>query len=162
MNIQNWWDSLQDRERQMLSVGGIIGGILFVYAVLWNPLSDAVDNQKMALQSQQQLLHYIHRASATISQYKAMGITVETTSNSDGLLSLVEQTAASAQLSDHLKQVQQTAKNQLSLTLENVPFDSLLQWLQALSTSHGVRVSEFSATRLPTDGVANVKMVLMM
>ena len=162
MNIRNWWDTLQERERQMLSIGGVIGGILFVYAVLWSPLSNAVDDQKIQVQSQQQLLQYIHRAQVTISQYKAMGITIENASNSDGLLSLVEQTAAAAQLSDALKQVQQTANNQLTLTFENVSFDLLMQWLQTLSTTHGVSVSEISATRLPTSGVANVKMILTM
>lgn len=163
MNIRNWWDTLQDRERHVLSISGLIGGILFIYMVMWSPLSNAVDDRKIQVQSQQQLLQYIHHANATIAQYKAMGITVEnTSSNANGLLSLVEQTAAAAQLSAHLKQVQQTAKNQLSLTFENVPFDPLLQWLQTLSTTHGVRVSEISATRLPTLGVVNVKMVLRM
>lgn len=157
-NIKNWWGSLLDRERQMLMIGGILVAILFVYEVIWSPLSDAVEDKKTAITTQQQLLRYLQHASQTITQLKAEGIQVGATQSD--LLSLVEQTLSQQELSAYLKQVQQPQQKQVALTFEKVPFDKLMQWAQLLVTTHGVRVMQLSATRLAVIGTADVKMTL--
>ena len=159
-NIKNWWGNLLDRERQMLTIGGIVVGVLFIYGVIWSPLSDAVQDHKTAVTTQEKLLRYMQQTSSTIAALKAEGIQVSAASNAD-LLSLAESTLSQQQLSSYLKQVQQPAQNQIVFTFENVPFDKLMQWLQTLAITHGVRVTQLSAERLPMIGTANVKMTLM-
>ena len=159
MNIKNWWGNLLDRERQVLTIAGVFVGVLFIYSVTWSPLSDAVQDRKIEVTTQQQLLRYLQHASSTIAQLKAEGIQVSTASNAD-LLSLAEQTLSQQALSSYLKQVQQPQQNQIVLTFENVPLDKLMQWVQMLATTHGVRVTQLSADRLPVIGTANVKMTL--
>lgn len=161
MNIRSWWESLLDRERQMISVGSAIVGLLIIYALIWSPLSDAVLDRKTQVESQRQLLIYLQHASVKIKQLKASGITVDAVvDNNAGLLALVEQTLGSLQLNSYLKQVQQPQQNQIALTFEKVPFDKLMQWLQMLSTMHGIHVQNLSATRLAVIGTADVQMVL--
>ncbi|OGT43510.1 MAG: hypothetical protein A3F13_00205 [Gammaproteobacteria bacterium RIFCSPHIGHO2_12_FULL_40_19] len=159
MNMRSWWENLLDRERQMLTVGGILGGILFVYAAIWTPLSDAVEDRKMAVVTQHQLLHDLKNTSAKIQQLKAEGVHADISDNID-LLSMAEQTLSQEALSTYLKQVKQPDKNQVALTFENIPFDKLMQWLQTLTTSYGVHVLQLNATRLPVIGVANVTIVI--
>lgn len=160
MNIRAWWESLLDRERQMVSIGAAIVGVLMIYALIWSPLSDAVLDRKTQVESQQQLLIYLQHAATKIGRLKASGITVDATADNTGLLALVEQTLGSQQLNSYLKQVQQPQQNQIALTFEKVPFDKLMQWLQMLSTTHGIHVQNLSATRLVVIGTADVQMVL--
>jgi general secretion pathway protein M len=160
MSIRSWWENLQDRERRMLSVGAPVVGILVIYALIWSPLSDSVTDHKMQVASQKQLLVFLQRASRKISQLQASGISVDASVESGGLLTLVEQSLSSQQLSNYLKQVQQPTQNQIRLNFEDVPFDKLMQWLQMLITTHGIRVERFSATRLSKMGEANVQVVL--
>lgn len=159
MNIKAWWSGLLDRERQMLTVAGVVVGIYLVYSLIWSPLSDAVTDRKTQVQSQQTLLQYMQHASTVIQQYKASGMTVGDMTTASNLLSVVEESASTQDLSSYIKQVAQPQPNQIELTIEAVPLDKLMQWVQTLST-HGVGVSQFSATRLPTIGTANVKMIL--
>jgi general secretion pathway protein M len=161
MTIRAWWESLQDRERQMVAIASAVVGVLLIYALIWSPLSDAVADRKTQVDSQHQLLIYLQHASAKIARLKASGISVDATVDNTGLLALVEQTLGSQQLNSYLKQVQQPQKNQIALTFEKVPFDKLMQWLQTLSTTHGIRVQNLSANRLAVVGTADVKMVLV-
>lgn len=159
MSIRAWWENLLERERRMLSVGGFIVGILVIYALIWSPLSNLVFDYKTQVTSKRQLLVFLQRASQKISQLQSSGISVDASVKSGGLLTVVEQSLSSQQLSHYLKQVQQPTQNQITLNFDNVPFDKLMQWLQMLITTQGVRVVHFSATRLSM-GEANVQVVL--
>ena len=160
MSIRSWWEGLLERERQIVSVGGVIVGALLFYALIWSPLSDAVSDRKMQVASQRQLLVFLQRASQKVSQLRASGISVDATIENGGLLTMVEQSLASQQLSSYLKQVQQPIPNQITLNFEDMPFDKLIQWLQMLITAHGVHVQHLSVTRLPTIGAVNAQVVL--
>ena len=160
VHFKNWYENLLERERKIFLVGIAFVGILFIYAVCWNPLSTAVSDYQTEVHSQQQLLRYLQQATQTIQALRASGIHVNTTDDSISLFSMVEQTLATQQLSSFLKQVQQPKTNQVSLTFEKVPCDQLMQWMEMLVTSRGVQVMRLSADRLPVVGTANVTMVL--
>ena len=157
--IKNWWENLLDRERQMVLIGGIAVGIIFIYAAIWSPLSDAVEDNKTRFVSQQKLLQYLKKSAATIAQLKSAGIEVSAGASSD-LLSTAEQTLSQDELSMYLKQVQQPKATQVQLNFEGIPFDKFMVWLQTLSTTHGAHVNQLTATKLSEIGTANVQVTL--
>ncbi|MCX7125507.1 MAG: type II secretion system protein M [Gammaproteobacteria bacterium] len=157
--LKSWWENLQERERQVLSIGGTVLGILFIYLAIWSPLSSAVADQKHQVTAQTDLLNYLQQASTHIQALKASGIQVVAGENAD-LLTLAEQSLSAGGLTAFLKQVQQPQDDQVSLTFEKAPFDKLMQWTQTLAMLHGVSVVSLSATRLSVTGTADVKMVL--
>ncbi|EKD77292.1 MAG: hypothetical protein ACD_42C00396G0007 [uncultured bacterium] len=159
MNIKNRLENLADRERRIALVGGVLVAALIFYAVIWSPLSSAVDDSKKQLYTQRSLLLYLKKSSQKIQQLKASGVTVSVTSNAD-LLSVLEQSLSSQSLSSYLKQVNEPQQNQFALTFKAVPFDKLMQWLQMMSSTHGVTVKQLSATRLMTVGLADVQITL--
>ncbi|MCX7120183.1 MAG: type II secretion system protein M [Gammaproteobacteria bacterium] len=156
--IKTWFNNLLLREQKIVLTGGIIFFILFFYMALWNPLSTAVSNYKIKVRSEEQLLCYMQKALVRIQTLKASGAQIGT--EQGDLLTVAEQTLTAKNLSSFLKQVQQPQHNQIDLTFENVPFDQLMLWLQALSAQYGVRVVQLSAARLPIVGAANVTMLL--
>lgn len=159
MNLKDRWDSLLERERKIVLLGGAAVAIIFFYMALWSPLSDAVADSKVSVHSKQSLLQFLKTSAQRIAQFKAEGVSVTTAAHVE-LLTLVEQTLSTQQLSTYLKQVQQPKPTQIALTFQNVPFDKLMQWLQMLSTSHNVSVVQFSAVRSPTLGTAMVTVTL--
>lgn len=158
MNIKSWWDNQSERDRRIAFVGGIVIVILVVYVVLWNPISTAASSNKKAVRVQQSLLQYLHTTGKHIRQLRAEGMIVASATPVN-LLTLIEQTLAAQKLSIYLKQVQQLKPTQIALTFEKVPFDQLMQWLQALSIAKNVSVTQFSATRAAV-GIANVTMTI--
>src|SRR3989338_610275 len=159
MNIKNRLENLADRERRIALVGGVLVAALIFYAVIWSPLSSAVDDSKKQLYTQRSLLLYLKKSSQKIQQLKASGVTVSVTSNAD-LLSVLEQSLSSQSLSSYLKQVNEPQQNQFALTFKAVPLDKLMEWLQMMSSTHGVTVKQLSATRLMTVGFADVQITL--
>lgn len=159
MTIKNWWDNLVERERRLLSIGGAVVGLFCIYALVWSPLSGVVTDAKMRIESQYQLLGYLHRASQTIAAYQSQGIQANAANDAD-LLSLAESTLAEAQLSQQLKQVQQTDQTHIALTFEKVPFDKLMTWLQLIAAQHNVHVKSFTATKLETAGLVDASITL--
>lgn len=157
--LKAWWQGLSDHDQRIAKIGGIAAGILLVYFLLWNPLSDAVSNQKNQIKAQQNLLVYLQHAFVKIQAFQASGVTA-TAQKSGALLTVVESSLAAKQMSAYLQQVQQPENNQAQLTFSKVPFDQLMQWLQTLWTTQGVSVTNFSATRLPMPGLAEVDLTV--
>ena len=157
--LKNWWESLLDRERRLLVICGVVLGIFIIYSVIWSPLFNSVEDLKIQIGAQQKVLHYLQRASTTISGLKAEGI--QATQSGGDLLSLAEQTLSQQALSTYLKQVKQPQQNQITLIFQNVPFDKLMQWVQMMVTQHAVSVKQMTATRLSEVGAADVTINLV-
>ena len=159
MNVKLWWENLSERDRRVLTIGGIISIILIIYLFIWNPLANAVVNQKTDIKKQQSLLHYLQQSAIKIQTFRASGVSA-TTKTSEALLTLIETSLSSQQLSGFLQQVQQPQDNQAELTFERAPFDKLMRWLQTLWSTQGVSATTFSATRLSVMGTVDVVMTL--
>ncbi|EKD77956.1 MAG: hypothetical protein ACD_42C00104G0002 [uncultured bacterium] len=157
--IKDHWDNLSERERRVLSIGGVLVFIFLVYALLWSPLSDAVSDYHHRVVEQRQLLQFLKNAQQKIQLFEKQGVVVGSGNDSD-LLTLTEKTLSSQHLSMYLKQVQEPKQKKITLTFEKVPFDALMQWLNQLIKLRNVDVTQFSAEKLPDVGTANVTMTL--
>lgn|SRR3990167_4930716 len=159
--IKTWWFGLSDRERRLLTIGGIFLGLFLFYVLVWSPLSSLVSTYHTRVTTEQSLLLYLQSAQEKIRDYEARGIHVSDVGQKD-LLTTIEQSAAQHQLSAFLKQVEQPESHHIQLTFEKVPFDQCMEWLQELSMNSGIRVVTLSADRLTTPiGTANLKIMLM-
>jgi len=159
MNIKLWWENLSERDQLVLGVGGTISLILIIYLFIWTPLSDAVVHETIQMKKQQSLLRYLQQSYLKIQAFQAGGVS-ETEKTSGPLLTVVESSLASQQLSSFLQQVQQSQDNQMQLTFQKVPFDKLMRWLQTLWTTNGISVTTFSASRLPVMGIVDAEIIL--
>ena len=157
--IKDWWAGLAEREQRMLFWGGVAAIILLTYALIWTPLTSAVSERRESIQNQQSLLSYLHRASAAISQLRASGVEI-TQPDEDDLTTHVESVFSAQGISAFIKQVQQPATREVSMHLEAVPFDKLMQALHALAHSD-VSVVQFNASRQKETGLADVRVTLM-
>ncbi len=158
MMLKDWWQNLAERERRMLSIGGVVVGVLFLYAVIWSPLDGAVSTQRESLQRQVSLLGYLHHASDTIKQLRARGIQIIPDDKQD-VTTHAEVVFSSQSVSAFMKQVHQPAANMVSFTFESAPFDKLIHALHVLAKSD-VTVVQFYADRKKQSGLADVRVTL--
>lgn len=159
VDIKPWWSDLAERERHVIFYGGIVLAIFLVYLLIWSPLTDAVAKQKESVRSQRTALHYLQGAAVEVQTLRAQGIGVAPARHAN-ILTVAEQTVSENQLQASLKQVQQPQPNEVQLTFQAVPFDQLLNWLQHLVMTQGFSVTEFTAKRSGTAGIATVSLTL--
>lgn len=118
---------------------------------------DQAHQARHAVIAGQQLLQDLQQTEKQFAQFRDAGIVVNTSDNNMSLLALVEKSAAQAQLSAFLTQIQQTANNQVTLSFHEVSFDRLMQWLQHLSIANGVKIEKLSAIKAEKEGTVNVQ-----
>ena len=157
--MRDWWYRLSDRERIMVSGGGIICGILIAYFFIWQPITQQVARAEQNYQAQASLLQWLQGADRRVAVYQAAGADRYQPSQ-QALLVLIERSLAQEKLSRYLNQVQQTNSNQVALRFNRIPFDQFIGWLQGIVRSHALTVSNINVTRGATTGVVGVSLAL--
>jgi len=157
--MSKWWQSLSDRERVILGIGGILAILLLSYTFLWSPLSTRVSALQSYTHSQQQALQWMRVAERRIEQLKSEGFSAIRT-NDRSILVRTEKTLTQHKLSRYLQKVQQPKSNQLVLQLDKAPFDDLIQWLQLMTRQGGVVIQKFTADKTKPLGTVNAVIML--
>ncbi len=146
-----WWNGLQRREQQLLSVLSVIGGVGLFYALVWAPLHQARDSQALAAVTASEQLVWLK---GKMPQLAAAPAGVAGGSLSDK----VSQTSQQFQIKVSRMQPKD---EQLDLMLDDVPFEQLLRWLQLLQGEHGVRLVQLEVTDTDMPGVVRVRRLVL-
>jgi general secretion pathway protein M len=172
--LNEWWEILRDRvaahaltqklwaryeaaaPREQLAVL-ILGGFVLVVMVLLLvvlPLhrfnSDAIANYH----AQQDTLAWMQSNRAQIGASNSGNARKP----GDSVLTLANQSARTLGLS--FKRYEPNGERGVNLWLEQVPFDQVIKWLDALERDYGVIAVDFSASRRNETGLVDVRIVL--
>ncbi|MCL1076226.1 type II secretion system protein M [Shewanella dokdonensis] len=152
-NLQKWWASLAQRERQLVLVmAGIVLMAIFYWG-LWTPLSNAEAQAQVKLNAQQQTLLFVKQSAAKITALKKAG----TRPTQHGSLStLVTQSAAAYGLS--ITRMQPQGK-QIQLWMDDVPFDALLSYLGELVQKQGLSLDSLDVAEGEQPGMVKVRRI---
>lgn len=158
--MSEWWYQLSDRERWLIFGGSIFLILFFIYFYLWTPLANRVDYFKQQIHSQETLLTWMQHANQEIQQYRIQGVKTPHRTQT-ALLVAAERTLAQKKLSSFLNQIQQPTINQLSLSFKKVPFDPLINGLQALWHDESINVTQALLIKDNTQGMVHAKITLV-
>jgi len=146
-----WWNGLQRREQQLVTMLGLVGGIGLFYALVWAPLHQAREGQQLAANTATEQLVWL--------QGKLPQLASAPAANSGGSLNdKVAQTSRQFQINVSRMQPKD---DQLDLMLDDVPFAQLLRWLQQLQTEHGVQLVQLEVTDTDVSGVVRVRRLVL-
>lgn len=148
--LRTWWQKLNDRERQLLTVAApvaIIGGF---YWLIWQPINLAVDNAERALKAEQVKLADIKRDANRYLSLKQSGGQV---SAAGSVSQIVTQSAKQYGLGIERMQPQ---GQKLQVWLTESSFDALVNWLAYLS-QQGIRVEAVDLSATDTAGKVEVR-----
>jgi type II secretory pathway component PulM len=162
--MMRWWRGLALGERRILGVGVALALLMTIYALAWRPFSGALQALREGVVSQRADLARMRQAADEIKRLEA-AVSRRTPAPSRGdsgapLLTVVDQTTRQAGLSRSVKRIEPRDGDKVSVRLELVRFDKLVDWLGRLQRDHGIAVDNAVIDRRDATGFVNARFVL--
>lgn len=154
--MRAWYDGLAERERRMVTFGGIGVVVLVILAVVL-PLNRNIAQARQRVDAKQNDLSFIQGAAPQLS---AAGPGAADVANNENLVVIVDTSARESGLGKSLSSSQPTGDKQLRVRFDRVAFDGLMAWLARLSQNHGVRVESAEIESAGETGLVNASLVL--
>lgn len=156
-NIKIWWENLSARERWIVAGGGGLLMLVLLYLYAWQPFTDAVDNVRNQVKTDQALSQWLTPAVKKIQNLKSQGAPAQR-QKSQSLLVTVNQTTTKAEISSFVTNIQQVNGNQVSVSFNEVPFDYLIKWLDLLWKQYGIKLAQLTLTPVSDKGLVKVSL----
>jgi general secretion pathway protein M len=154
--LQQWLDSLESRERLLVSVGALVVGITLLYLLIWEPVAKAHHNREAELVISQQLANRIELLAGQTRINPTAGA-----SRGLSLLSAVDQASKSGTLNKPLSRIQPEGDTEVKIWIEAVSFDALLRWIAQLQSSDGVVVRSAQIEKDAGPGLVSAQLSLV-
>jgi general secretion pathway protein M len=149
-------DSLSERERRMVMIGGAVAAALLVLAVVL-PLDRSVSKAHERVGRKEADLAWMRNVGPELAGAKPA---VSQPATQESLLVLVDRAAREAGLGTALTSSEPSGAGGLRVRLDKAPFDTLVGWLGRLADQHGVRVESASIDGAGEPGLVNAAIVL--
>ncbi len=156
--MQDWWEGLQARERQILVGGAVVAAIILVWTFVWSPLTRATADMRVAVVQKQRLAIDLQRT-ATLSS-SDQPVRPQGGQPATSLLVLVERTHQAHGLKDTFTLTRPDGPDAISIRFQNASFDALMDWLVMLETEHNLRVENTQISKAQQAGLVNGNLVL--
>ena len=147
-------DSLSERDRRTLLIGGVVAALLLLYVVI--QLDSSVSSAHKRIIKKQTDLAWMRTAAPELAA--TGGVHIGT--NGQSLLVLIDSSARESGLANSLAGSDPAGPGGLSVRLQKAPFDSLIPWLARLSQQNGIRVDTASIESAGSPGLVNAALVL--
>lgn len=155
--LRRQYEMISARDRLMLNGLALFLGVVIGYFVLLAPAFNAVEKAQQNLAAKQELLSWMksneHRAKSVNKTSKGTG-----RRPGQSLLALINQTSGRHQVV--LKRYEPDGSDKLRVWVEDVPFNSLMRWLNNLQSKYNVGVLNISIDSQKEPGIINAKVVL--
>ncbi len=146
--LQRWFQSLAQREQRMVLIGAVAAVAVLLLGA-WLPVERRVSRLEAQVQTQQADLAWLQTVAPQIGAMRSgpRGL------GNESVIALADRVAHETGIARALN-TQAGSDGTCSVRLEQVAFDSLLNWAGELVLRHGVRIVSASI-----DGSANAGMV---
>ena len=155
--LRRWFLSLEQRERRVLTAGGIFLLIVIIYGTILAPFAHSRAALISHISQQRTLLAWMRPTAARI---QALGGKQPTALSADSLLATINREASSAGLGNALRQVQQQNDGSIRVQLEGASFDTMVHWLGDLHQRYGISISDMSVQRGSGAGLVDANLSL--
>lgn len=158
--MKEWWMNLGLREKQAVSLGGIVVILFILYEIIWAPISNHNDTLRDEITRNQKLLTWMQEADQHIHATQKMLQKNAATKNSAALLSLLQKEVNQSPFAKNLAQMTQAENNSVQITLQKVNFDDLIKWLTELWKKQELTVSQMTVTPNGSLGIVDATITL--
>ncbi len=149
----NWFNQLSDRDQKVVKAIGIVFLIALLFAWVWQPVSQGKIKAESKYQSELKF-HQKMKDSAHL-----FGSSNVSSSGGGSILSTVNNTAKVKNI--QLKRFEPEGDNGLRIWLDKANFNAVIDWLELLETTRGIRVEQISIDKVDS-GIVNVRAVLQL
>lgn len=152
-NLRQWWQGLAQREQQLVGSCAVFVVIGILYWGIWTPIADAQENAERNYKAQQSTLNYVKQTANKIAGLKQSGSKPKARGS---LSSIVNTTAGRYDLEITRMQPQ---GNNIQLWMDEVPFDSLLDYLYELVDKNGLTLESVDLAESDRVGFVKVRRI---
>ncbi len=159
--LKMWWTNLSLREKQMVSLGGIVVGMFLIYVLIWSPFTNHLEHLRNQISNQEKLLLWLQTTDKNI-QLLTKPAPSQTTKSNVALLGVVQTHVNKNPVGNNISQLQQVDSETVQMRFQHVSFDTLIQWLTQLWQDTGLIISQSTITATGGVGDVDAEIVLKM
>jgi general secretion pathway protein M len=148
--------NMNDRERRMVTIGGIAAIALLVLGVVL-PLDHSVSKAHERIEKKQEDLRFINQVGPELA---SAGPAIAQPATQESMLVIVDRAAREAGLGSALTNSEPSGSGGLRVRLEKAPFGLIVGWLARLADQHGISVESATMDAAGEPGVVNAGLVL--
>ena len=152
--MNDWYENLDQKEQRIVIVAGSLIGVFLIWLVLIRPLFSAAATQARRVDIRQQELHTMQELAGRIIRDPR-----DPNAGQRPLVVIINETAADFGLGAMRSQAMAGGAT-LRITMEEAPFDAVIQWLGYLHSNYGVVVQTAGFNQSNTAGATRTTLVL--
>ncbi len=152
--LKAWFNALAQREQRAV-LGGAVVGLLLLLLAAWLPVERRVARLEQRVQSKQADLIWLQSVAPQLGALRSAAAVA----GGESLVALADRVARETGIARSLS-TQAGGDGTLSVRLEQVAFDSLLNWTGELVLRHGVQVTSASIDGGANAGTVSATIVL--
>jgi general secretion pathway protein M len=152
-----WLESLEPRERLLVTIAGSLLVLLLVYVAAVAPFYRAVTSRAARVERKQEDLAWLRSMAPAVRQ---IVMSQPGSASGESLVVLIDRTARQAGLDRALTGQTPNGDHGMRVRLESANFDSLVAWLSGLQQQYGVGVESANIDRTDKSGMVNASLVL--
>lgn len=156
--IKEYLKGLESRERNLVVIAAVMLALAIPYQFIWKPFSESLENTSVRVKSQRNQLAKMQQQASEIRQLQGAG-TVIAQPGRQFLNNLINTAAKKNGLTNALN-IKADSEDNLRVSMDNVPFDNVMTWLDQLISNSGIIVSKLTVDRQPTVGRVNVSVYM--
>ena len=149
------FDTMTQRERRLVMIGGLAAVLILIFGVLI-PLDNSVAKARARVIQKQNDLAWMRSAAPMV----AMAGPARQGGSGESLLVIVDRSARESGLGKALAGSDPSGPGAIQVRLEKASFDALVGWLSRLSQQNGIGVDGASIDTTGTPGIVNAAIVL--
>jgi len=159
--MKEWWNSLSERERLMLGVGGLLLVVGALYFIMWTAFFSRLASLRLSVPEQRAELAWMREAAGSVARLRPTGQGGPATAAGGSVMAVIDQTAKQEKLGGKLKRIEPDGENGAKVWVDEAPFDDIMRWVFLLESKHAIRVTAFSAESLAGAGFVKARLTLV-
>ena len=148
--FKHWWASLNFREKQLVTAGCVLFAIAVLYWGIWSPINTKFEKAKLTFQRAEKTHLWVEKQSQVIVN-NGGGLQKQT--NKMTLSELMTQTGGKFGIK-FTRIV--TKKQRVAVSLDNIAFNRVADWLVYLRNNYGVVVIDLDLEKAKQQGYIKV------
>ncbi len=150
------WHQQSDRDKRLLSIGGVVVFFYLFYALCYSPLSSSVESYQQRLHEDKVTLAWM-RSVETLAQPKQK---IAEKISSNQLLTVMSDALHQTGFKSYTYQLQQVGEHEIQLSYDAVPYNFFLAWLSGFSQQYQFSIKQFHVEKTGKVGVVKVTLII--
>ncbi len=150
------WQQQNERDKRILSGGGVVVFFYLFYALCYAPLATSVTEYQQRLHEDKVTLAWMKSIQSLAHPKQEVSEKIST----HQLLSVMSDELRQTGFKSYTYQLQQVGEHDIQLTYEMVPYNFFLAWLSSFSQHHQFSIKQLHAERTDKAGIVKVMLLV--